>query len=88
MQALNLAHMAMQELERARSLYPDWPTNLIEATAIMVEEATEVLKAANNLHHRQHEGTALEVRKEIIQTMAMCMRLYLDTKALAEVNNG
>lgn len=42
-------------------------------TTAFAEEAGEVIKAI--LDHRQGKGTLADVRKEIIQTMAMCVRL-------------
>lgn len=70
------------ELDRARSLHPVWPNDTIHATAIMLEEAGEVLRAANNLVWGHKGGTVEDVRKEVIETMAMCLRLLVETPGL------
>lgn len=57
------------EVERARKLFPD-PTLL---TMALAEEAGEVTKAV--LDMRQGKATRHDLRKEIRQTMAMCIRL-------------
>lgn len=73
---------ALMELDRARALHPVWPEDTIHATAIMLEEAGEVLQAANNLVAGHKGGTVEDVRKEVIETMAMCLRLLLETPGL------
>ena len=79
---LRVMQQAFAELASARSRYPDWPTDIVHASAVMVEEATEVLKAANNARWNHHSGTCEELRKEVIQTIAMCLRLLTETPAL------
>lgn len=71
-----------KELKSARQRYPEWQSNLIEAAAVMVEEAGEALKSCNNYHHSQGDDTPADIRKEVIQTMAMCMRFLLETPAM------
>ena len=67
------------ELSRARAMFPWWPKDLVHAAVIVAEEAGEVLKAANEIRW-QHKSTNKEdLRKEIIQTMAMCVRLYQES---------
>lgn len=70
------------ELARARGVFPLWPVDVVQATAVMLEEAGEVLKAANEVCWGQKEGTMADVRKEVIQTMAMCLRLLTETPGL------
>jgi hypothetical protein len=72
----------LTELASARKRYPAWPTDIVHATVVMVEEATEVLKAANEVRWQHKETTPAEVRKEVIQTMAMCLRLLTETPGL------
>lgn len=81
---LSIIDEALAELVSARKRYPDWPVDVVHAACIMVEEATEVLKAANSLRWKQHEGTAEEVRKEVVQTIAMCLRFLTETPALRQ----
>lgn len=75
---------AIEELQRAKDMYPEWPVDIVHATSIMVEESTEALKSANEWRWSQKDGTLADVRKETIQTIAMCFRLLLDTPALVE----
>ena len=77
---------SLQELDSTRRHYPDWPTDIVHASAVMVEEAGEVLKIANNLRWNQKNSDLSEFRNEIIQTVAMCFRLLLDTP-LQEMNS-
>ena len=39
--------LVMAEIDRAEKLHPVWPTDPVKAAAIPVEEAGELLKAAN-----------------------------------------
>jgi NTP pyrophosphatase (non-canonical NTP hydrolase) len=57
------------EVRRARVLHPS-PDLLVTAFA---EEAGEVIKAV--LDYKAGKGPFRDVKKEIIQTMAMCVRL-------------
>ena len=68
------------EYERARRLYPVWPADVIQAVALMMEEAGEATQAANNYYWGHKEGTLLMLRKEVIETAAMCLRILLDTQ--------
>ncbi len=60
------------ELRRAEAKYPDWPTDLIHQVAIMQEESGEAIRAA--LNHVYHGEPLADVRGELIQTAAMCLR--------------
>lgn len=60
---------ACHEANRARGLFPH-PNHL---TLALAEEAGEITKAV--LDHRQGKADLASVRKEIVQTMAMCLRL-------------
>lgn len=63
---------AEAEAERAKVLFPD-PNHL---TLALAEEAGEVIKAVLNLHNGK--GTVKDVDKEIVQCIAMCIRLWLE----------
>ena len=61
------------ELESAIKKYPDFPIDLIHQVSIMNEEAGESIRAA--LNHVYHNEQIENVRNEIIQTAAMCIRV-------------
>lgn len=61
-----------QELKRAKQIYPEWPDDLIHQVSIMNEESGEAIRAA--LNHVYHGDDIEEVKKELIQTAAMCIR--------------
>ena len=61
------------ELQRAKTIHPDWPDDLYVQLTVMQEEAGEVAKAI--LDFSFHKGPAGDIKKELIQTAAMCMRM-------------
>jgi hypothetical protein len=72
-----------KEIERAQELYPKWPTNLIEATAIVSEKSGEALKEALNLRacERPGRGSLPKLRTELLQTAAMAVRALINLPA-------
>ena len=62
----------LDELLRAETKYPDWPADLIHQVAIMQEESGEAIRAA--LNHVYHGEPLADVREELVQTAAMCLR--------------
>jgi len=74
----------IDELHRARGLYPEWPTDAVHAAAVMAEEAGETVKAALDFHykgeqplHKQH------MKDEATQTGAMAIRVLLGVENYA-----
>lgn len=65
------------ELDNAATRFPLWPTDLVYAAGILVEEAAETLQAAlNGFNGKTGAGeTRRLVRAEAIQTAAMALRL-------------
>lgn len=61
------------ELKRAEKKHPDFPADMFRQVAIMQEEAGEVTKAV--LHYHYEGGSLQNVKDELIQTAAMCMRM-------------
>jgi len=61
------------ELNRAKNKHPYFPDDMFKQLAIMQEEAGEVTKSVMHLHYEN--GTLENVREELIQTAAMCMRM-------------
>lgn len=66
------------ELVRAKMKHPEWPTDMFRQLAIMNEEAGEVTKAV--LHYHYEQGSLEDVKSELIQTAAMCMRMLENLK--------
>ena len=65
----------VNEFNRAGSLHPIWPTDIIHQAAMVAEEAGEVVRAANN--HKWHGKPIEEVRTELAHTGAMCIRMLM-----------
>ena len=66
------------ELQKAEYKHPDFPDDLIHQLSVMVEEAGEAVQAANQYIY---EGGEFEnVKKELIQTGAMCLRCLINLK--------
>lgn len=66
----------LKELERAKAKHPHWPTDIVHQVAIMVEEAGEALRAV--LNSAYEGGNIEEVRREVIQTGAMAIRVLIN----------
>ena len=68
------------ELQKAIKKHPDYPTDMYKQVAILNEESGEVTKAV--LHYHDEGGSLADVREELLQTAAMCMRMLnaLDVK--------
>ena len=78
----------MQEIDNeiaiAESKFPAWPTDIIHASAIVQEEAGELVKATLEVTYEPHKTGRGEVEKEAIQTAAMAIR-FLKNLGLSEV---
>lgn len=68
----SLVNTILAELRRAEAKYPAWPADLIHQVAIMQEESGEAIRAA--LNHVYHDEPLQELRGELVQTAAMCLR--------------
>lgn len=64
-----------QEVSRAMSKYPDWPTDPLHALAILGEEYGELNKAMLQMVYEPHKTSQEEIRSEAIQVAAMAIRL-------------
>lgn len=62
------------ELHRAKSKFPDWPTDPIHAFAIVAEEFGEAAKEVLQLTYEPTKSTVERIRTETIQLAAMCHR--------------
>lgn len=64
-----------EEYARATTLFPGSSTNLLA----LCEEHGELVKAS--LDYAQGKSSIADVRKELVQTMAMCLRLWFQGDA-------
>lgn len=62
----------LTELHRARRKWPRWPTNTVQAAAIVAEEAGELVQTA--LKHRYEKGDIAACDVEAVHTAAMAIR--------------
>lgn len=62
----------LNELQRAKSLFPEWPRDVYQQLAILGEEYGELQKAV--LHCTYEGGLYNDVIGEAIQTAAMALR--------------
>ena len=74
--------MVMAEIDRAENLHPVWPHDIVKAAAVPVEEAGELLKAANNCDEKH--TSRREIITEAVHTAASAIRFL---KNLEEKNN-
>lgn len=63
------------ELSRARDKFPDWPTDLIHAAAIVAEESGELVQSTLQQHYEG--GDLFTCDKEAIHTAAMAIRFLM-----------
>lgn len=68
--------LILSELAQARAKHPQWPVDVIHAAAILAEEAGEVVKAALDMTY--DGGSVEDVRTELAQTGAMCLRMLVN----------
>lgn len=61
------------ELIKAKKKHPHFPDDMFKQLAILQEEAGEVTKAVMHLHYEG--GSVEDVKMELIQTAAMCVRM-------------
>ena len=65
------------EVDRATEKFPLWPDDPLHALAVLGEEYGELTKEMLQLVYEPHKTSPIAVRKEAIQTAAMCVRLVL-----------
>lgn len=73
----------LAELERATRKFPTWPTDPVHAAAVLQEEAGEVSKAVLQAVYEPHKSGPADVREEVVQTAAMCLRFLMSMERYA-----
>ena len=73
MKDLHYFELVQAEIDRAERLYPAWPPNIFEQMAVVNEEAGEATRAV--LHYKRENGSLQDVKTELIQTCAVCIRM-------------
>lgn len=73
-QALQIAR---QEVLRATEKFPTWPTEALDAVAVVQEEIGELQKEVLQMTYEPHKASPEEVAKEAIQTAAMAVRFLM-----------
>jgi hypothetical protein len=66
------------ELDKARTKYPHWPSDMVHAAAIASEESGEVVKSVNNHFWKHGDDTWADIEKEAVQAIAMWCRFLVD----------
>lgn len=66
------------ELDKARTKYPHWPSDMVHAAAIASEEDGEVIRSVNCYFFRQGDDTWADIEKEAVQAIAMWVRFLTD----------
>ena len=69
--------LVREELTRAVTKFPTWPTDGLHATAILVEEAGELDKEVLQMTYEPHKSSREKIREEAIQSAAMALRFLL-----------
>ena len=65
----------LAEYRKACEKHPEWPSDILHQIAIVNEESGEATRAA--LQYVYENGSIEEVKKELIQTGAMCLRMLV-----------
>jgi NTP pyrophosphatase (non-canonical NTP hydrolase) len=60
------------ELDRAETVHPEWPFDILHGLSILVEEVGEAVQAGND--YVFDNGSLHHVRSELIQVAAMALR--------------
>ena len=71
----------LKEVERAETKFPDWPSDMVHAAAIVGEESGELTRAA--LQWTYEGGDILEAQIEAVQVACTAIRFL---KGFAELN--
>lgn len=80
----NAIDLIFAELRKAEKKHPYWPEDPVHAAGILMEEAGEAMKAANDV--KWSSGSVGHLRNEVAQTAAMCIRwlCYIDQHGIPQ----
>ena len=67
------------ELRKAEAEFPGWPDDVVHGSAIVAEEAGELVQAALDRFYGRCD-TDNDIRTEAVQTAAMAIRFLLNLK--------
>lgn len=67
-----ILHAVLDEIERAKAKFPEWPTCIIQSAAIVGEESGELIRAA--IQCTYEGGNESECKKEAVQTACTAFR--------------
>jgi hypothetical protein len=73
----------LDELGRATTKFPTWPTDALHAFAVIGEEAGELQKEVLQLTYEPHKSSEEAVRKEAIQLAAVSLRFLMSLERYA-----
>ena len=72
---MKILEQVTNEVEKATTKFPTWPTDPLHALAVLGEEFGELTKAVLQFTYEPHKNVTLEdIRGEAIQTAAMALR--------------
>jgi len=74
----NLLGDIVKEYKKACEKHPEWPSDILHQIAIVNEESGEATRAS--LQFVYEKGSIEDVRKELLQTGAMCLRMLKGLK--------
>lgn len=69
--------LILDELRRAVTKFPTWPTDPLHALTVLGEEFGELTKATLQTTYEPHKSSHDDVRTEAIQTAAMALRFVI-----------
>lgn len=69
------------EVTKARRKFPLWPDDPLHAVGVIAEELGELQQATLECCYEPGKSALLDVRKEALQTAAMCIRFLVSFDA-------
>lgn len=67
----------LQEVEKATTKFPTWPTQGLHAVGVLGEEAGELYKEVLQMTYEPHKTSKEKIKTEAIQTAAMAIRFLM-----------